>query len=188
MNDYICKTASVDEMEAKWNDEIKKHKSSNWKIWKAEAIERAKQGQSIVYYGILNGKIICEATAMLDKNTVQNYDRLVDDKTVYLCAFRTIEKYQGEGYFSKLFRFMIDNLKSKGYKKVTLGVEPNEIENLKIYQHLGFNEFIKSAQETYPDGTVIDVDYYSKIICSEFETIKELICARTNDCTQNLFE
>ena len=43
MNDYICKTASVDEMEAKWNYEIKKHKSSNWKIWKAEAIERAKQ-------------------------------------------------------------------------------------------------------------------------------------------------
>lgn len=162
MNDYICKIASVDEMEAKWNYEIKKHKSSNWKIWKAEAIERAKRGQSIAYYGILNGKIICEATAMLDKNTVQNYDRLVDDKTVYLCAFRTIEKYQNKRYFSRLFDFMICDLKGRGYEKVTLSVEPAEADNLKIYQHLGFNEFIKSAKETYPDGTVIDVNYYAK--------------------------
>lgn len=160
MKEYICKIATIDEMERKWNYEIKKNKSNNWKIWKAEATERAKNGQCIVYYGILNGKIICEATAMLDKTIVQNSDDLVDDRTVYLCAFRTIEQYQGKGYFSKLLKFMIDDLKSKGYEKVTLGVEPSETNNLKIYQHLGFNEFIKSAQETYPDGTVINVDYY----------------------------
>lgn len=160
MKNYICKIASVDEMEIKWNYEIKKHKSPNWKIWKVESIERVKNGQCIVYYGILNGKIICETTAMIDKNIVQNSDGLVDDKTVYLCAFRTVDKYQGKGYFSKLFNFMINDLKSKGYEKVTLGVEPTETKNLKIYKHLGFNEYIKFAQETYPDGTVIDVDYY----------------------------
>ncbi len=157
---YICKVATVDEMETKWNYEIKKHKNPNWKIWKAESIERVRNGQSMVYYGLYNGKIICEATAMLDKSVVQNSDDLVDDKTAYLCAFRTIEKYQRKGYFSKLFLFMKNDLKSKGYEKVTLGVEPNETENLKIYQHLGFNEFIKSAQETYPDGTIIAVEYY----------------------------
>lgn len=161
MKDYICKIATIDEMEAKWNYEIKKHKSSNWKIWKAEALERVTNGQSVTYYGILNGKIICETTAMLDESIVQNSDELVNKKTAYLCAFRTVEKYQGKGCFSKLFRFMINDLKSKGYEKVTLGVEPTETENLKIYQHLGFNKFIKSAKETYPDGTVIDVDYYA---------------------------
>ncbi|MDE6469558.1 MAG: GNAT family N-acetyltransferase [Eubacterium sp.] len=160
MRNFACKIASVDEMESKWNYEIKKNKGPNWKFWKAEAIERVRNGQSIAYYGILNDKIICETTAMLDKNIVQNSDGLVDDKMAYLCAFRTIEKYQGKGYFSKLFQFMIDDLKSRGYEKVTLGVEPTETENLKIYQHLGFNEFVKSAQETYPDGAVIDADYY----------------------------
>lgn len=160
MKDYICKIATIEEMETKWNYEIKKHKSHNWEIWKSESIERVKNGQSIAYYGILNGKIICETTAMLDKNIVQNSGGLVDGKTVYLCAFRTVEKYQGKGYFSKLFEFMINDLKCRGYEKVTLGVEPTETENLKIYQHLGFNEFIKTAQETYPDGTVIGVDYY----------------------------
>lgn len=160
MKEYICKMAAIDEMEVKWNYEIKKHKNSNWKIWKHESISRVKNGQSIVYYGVLNGEIICETTAMLDKSIVQNYEGLVDDKTVYLCAFRTVEKYQGKGYFSNLFDFMINDLKNRGYEKVTLGVEPAEIKNLEIYQHLGFDTFIKSAQEIYPDGTVIDVDYY----------------------------
>lgn len=160
MKDYICKIATIDEMETKWNYEIKKHKNPNWEIWKTESIERVKNGQSIAYYGILDGKIICEVTAMLDKCIVQNCDGLVDEKTAYLCAFRTIEKYQNRGYFSKLFDFMICDLKGRGYEKVTLGVEPIEADNLKIYKHLGFNEWIKSAQEIYPDGTVIDVDYY----------------------------
>lgn len=161
MKDYICKIATIDEMQTKWNYEIKKNKNPNWKIWKTQAIERVINRQSIAYYGILNGKIICEATAMLDKSAVQNCDGLVDKKTAYLCSFRTVEKYQGKGYFSKLFRFMINDLKSKGYEKVTLGVEPAELDNLKLYKHLGFNEWIKSAQETYPDGTVVAVDYYS---------------------------
>lgn len=159
---YICKIATVEEIKIKWNYEIKKHKSPNWKIWRAETIERVKGGQSIAYYGILDGKIICETTAMLDKSIVQNSDGLVDDKTAYLCAFRTNEKYRNKGYLSKLFSFMIDDLKRRGYEKVTLGVEPNETENLQIYKHLGFDKFIKSAQEIYPDDTIIDVDYYRK--------------------------
>lgn len=49
-----------------------------------------------------------------------------------------------------------------------------EIDNLKIYQHLGFDTFIKSAQEIYPDGTVIDVDYYGMDL-SRF--VGESLCA-----------
>lgn len=159
---YSCKIATVDELETKWDAQIKRQKSPNWKIWKREAVERVKNGQSIVYYGMLNGKPVCEATALFDKNAVQNSDGLVDAQTAYLCAFRTEKKYQGRGYFSELFRFMLSDLKNRGYARVTLGVEPTETENLKIYQHLGFHTFIKSARETYPDGTVIDVDYYAK--------------------------
>lgn len=148
-------------MEEKWNYEIKIHNSPNWIIWKAQAIDNAVKGKSIVYYGILNGKIICEATAMLDENIVQNSDGLVGKSTAYLCAFRTIEKFQCKGYFSRLFSFMLDDLKKRNITKVTLGVERGESNNLKIYNHLGFNEYLKSATESYPDGTVIDVDYYA---------------------------
>lgn len=163
MKEYVCKAASVDEMEAKWNYEIAHHKNNeNWIIWKNEATERFNNGQSVTYYGILNGKIISEATALFDNDIVQNSEGLVSESTAYLCAFRTVKKHQGKGYFSKLFKFMTDNLKSRGYTKVTLGVEPSDSKNLAIYKKYGFNEYIKSAQEKYPDGTVIDVDYYGK--------------------------
>lgn len=87
LKEYICKIATVDEMECKWNYEIKKHKSPNWKIWETESIERVKDGRCISYYGMLNGKIICEATAMLDKSIIQNCDGLVDEKFESINAF-----------------------------------------------------------------------------------------------------
>ena len=162
---YICKIATIDEMEEKWNYEIEHAKNKyNWKIWKESAIKRVKEGKSIAYYGILDGKIISEATASLDGEIVQNSEGLISEDTAYLNAFRTIEEYQGKGYFTSLFKFMLDDLKARGYKKVTLGVEPCEIKNIQIYFHYGFNEYVKSAYEEYPDGEKILVNYYAKTL------------------------
>ncbi len=161
---YLCKIASLEEMNRKWNYEIENHVDDreNWLIWKENFLENFKRGDIIPYYGILDGGIICEATAMLSPEIVQNSEDLVGESIVYLSAFRTVEEYQGKGYFSRLMRFMLDDLKKRGYRRATLGVEPTEEINKKIYAHYGFNEHIKSATETYPDGTVIDVDYYGK--------------------------
>ena len=163
-NRYECKIASVEEMNTKWDYEIA-HKGAdkdNWIIWKQSSMEHMLQGKSLPYYGILDGKIISEATAILDGSIAQNSAGLVDEKTAYLSAFRTIPEHQGKGYFSKLFKFMLKDLKNRGYEKVTLGVEPEEIENKEIYFHYGFTEHIKNGVEVYPDGTKIDVEYYGK--------------------------
>ena len=164
MNDYVCKIASVEEMNTKWDYEIAHagEDRDNWIIWKTSNIGHMSEGKSLPYYGILDGKIISEATAILDGSIAQNSEGLVDEKTAYLSAFRTIPKYQGRGYFSKLFAFMLSDLKSRGYEKVTLGVEPEETENKEIYFHYGFTEHIKNGVESYPDGTTIDVEYYGK--------------------------
>jgi len=164
MNNYVCKIATIDEMDKKWNYEIDRatDDKENWIIWKKENIKRFQKRQIIPYYGLLNDKIICECTAILDSSIVQNSDNLVNKETAYLSAFRTNKEYQGQGYFSILFKYMIADLKSRGYKKVTLGVEPNEEKNKAIYQKYGFIEHIKDSKETYPDGTIIDVEYYGK--------------------------
>lgn len=164
MDNYVCKIASLDEVIEKYNYEINNaiDDKNNWIIWKDKAIYRTKNKLSITYMGKLNEIIICECTAALDKSIVENSEDLVDSKTAYLFAFRTNEEYQSKGYFSKLFKFMIDDLKSRGYEKVTLGVEPKEKKNKSIYKKYGFTEHIKDAKEVYPDGTVVDVEYYSK--------------------------
>lgn len=160
---YICKIATLYEMNEKWDYEIDNASDkSNWIIWKKENISRFKNKYIIPYYGLLDGKIICEATAAINPSIVQNSENLVDGTTAYLMAFRTIKEYQNQGYFSKLYKFMIEDLKSKGYKKVTLGVEPEEEKNKKIYKKYGFTNLIKTSTEVYPDGTKIEVEYYSK--------------------------
>ena len=162
--EYVRKIASLEEMNTKWDYEIAHagEDKGNWIIWKKSSIEHMSEGKSLPYYGILDGQIISEATAIIDGAIAQNSDGLVDEKTAYLSAFRTIPEYQGKGYFSKLFRYMLEDLKSRGYEKVTLGVEPEEIQNQEIYFHYGFTEHIKNGVESYPDGTTIDVEYYGK--------------------------
>ena len=164
MSEYVCKIASLEEMNIKWDYEIvhADEDRENYIIWKKSSIEHMLEGKSLPYYGVLDGQIISEATAILDGSIAQNSDGLVDAKTAYLSAFRTIPEYQGKGYFSKLFRYMLEDLKSRGYEKVTLGVEPEETGNKEIYFHYGFTEHIKNGVEIYPDGTKIDVEYYGK--------------------------
>lgn len=166
MGKYSCQVATLDDIIKKYNYEIAHaiDDKNNWIIWKEKAIENYNKGLSITYIGLLDNKIICECTAAIDPSIVQNSIGLVDRKTAYLFAFRTNEEYQGQGYFSKLFKFMLDDLKLKGYEEVTLGVESGKEKNKTIYFKYGFTKHIKNAQEVYPDGTTIDVEYYSKKI------------------------
>lgn len=57
---------------------------------------------------------------------------------------------------------MMKDLKRKGYTKAVVGVEPEETLNREMYHHWGFTEYLCSDTETYPDGTVIHVDFFMK--------------------------
>ena len=176
MSEFICKIANLDELIKKWDYEISIHPSDeNWIIWKNKSIEGYKDNNQLCYIGVLDGEIITEATAMLSTDGIQNSDGLVNADTVYLCAFRTRKEYQGQGYFSKLYRYMENDLYNKGYRVLTLGVEPDDLKNKEIYFKYGFTHFIKSAFETYPNGEKISVDYYSKQIDNPFFEYKYLV-------------
>lgn len=119
VSEYICKIATIEEMEQNWNYLIEIHPNNNaWKIYKEEAIKNMKEKNTIVYYGILNGTIISEATAFISNTNDTN--ELVNENTSYVSAFRTRKEYQGKGYFSKLYNFMENDLKNKGYTKLAV--------------------------------------------------------------------
>ena len=160
---YTCKIASPGEMNRKWDYEIGQHPGEkNWIVWKDEAVKSFRSGRSVPYYGILDGTVICEATAVPFPGIPQESEGGKAEKSAELCAFRTIKAYRGKGYFSKLMDFMLKDLKQKGYAKVIVGVEPNEILNREIYRHWGFTQPVRTGTETYPDGTVINVEFYGK--------------------------
>ena len=162
---YTCRIPTEEEMNRKWDYEIRLHPGEkNWIVWKDEAIEGLRTGQSIPYYGFLDGEIICEATAVTDPDFGPGSEGVQKEHTVELCAFRTNREYRGKGYFSKLMDFMQQDLKQKGYTRAVVGVEPAEKRNREIYRHWGFTEHIFTGSETYPDGTVIDVEFYGKTL------------------------
>ena len=116
--------------------------------------------------GILNNEIITEATAIVSENDIdmQNKDSLVGEGKAYLTAFRTNKKFENQGYFSKLYKFMENDLKKRGFNSLTLGVEPCETRNIQIYLKWGFSKYIKTDYEYYPNGEKILVNYYEKVI------------------------
>ena len=78
---------------------------------------------------------------------IDDYDELFSDERCYLAAFRTNKEQEGNGYFSLLFDYLVDDLKSRGYNELCLGVSPKEVRNMEIYFHLGFRDYIKSTTQ-----------------------------------------
>ena len=152
MESFICKIATKDEIIKRWDNLIARHPGDDsWKGYKKRTLEYYENGTMIQYYGVLNDNIICECCAHIDKhcNYIKDVKDLISDDMAYLNAFRCDKEYEGKGYFSSLYNYMIDDLKNRGYKKASIGVEPCEIRNIQIYFHFGFTNYIKTAIDEY---------------------------------------
>ncbi len=167
MPNFTCKIAPLSDIEKRWDTLIKNHPdNSNWSIWKNSNITNNQNNYRISYYGYLDGLIITEATAIISPldTAISNSEKLISNDMAYLTGFRTDSKYQNKGYFSKLYKYMEEDLKNRGFTKLSLGVEPQEVKNMMIYFKYGFTNYIKTATETYPTGKTITVNYYYKEI------------------------
>lgn len=175
MNEYICKVATLEEIIKRCDYLIDIHPGNRlWANVKVNTINGFNNGSKIVYVGILNGEIISEATAYVKEEAfigdIQNTDELLSEDRAYLCGFRTNKEYENQGYFSKLYKFMEQDLKSRGYKELSLGVEAKEVRNVNIYKKFGFINLIKSVVEFEPInydseefvGSIVDF-YYKEI-------------------------
>ena len=64
LENYKCVIASRNQIIDKWDEEIKRHNDSEeWKIYKEQSLNN--MDTRIVYMGLLDGKIITEATAII---------------------------------------------------------------------------------------------------------------------------
>ncbi len=155
MEEFICRRATREDLLKRWDYLIDIHPGNNaWVLFRKYAIRNFDDGSAIPYYGFLNGEIICEATAIVKPSgfddDISEPDGLLTDTMAYLSAFRTDKVYEGKGYFSKLYKFVENDLKNMGYTELSLGVGPEDVRNIEIYFHLGFREYIKTTIEHDP--------------------------------------
>ena len=165
MDDFICKIATRDELNKRWEYLIKD--DNLFSKYKEFAFNNFDNNNSVTYIGLLNGEIICEATAYIKeaafKNDIDNPEGLLTDKMIYLAAFRTDKEFEGKGYFSKLYKYMETDLIKQGYTEFSLGVGPENVRNMEIYFHLGFTHYIKTVIQ-YENNEEDVIIFYKKII------------------------
>ena len=165
---YVCKIATREELEKRWEYLIKIHPGNNkWIEYRDLALKHFDDNSTISYIGILDDEIICEATAYIKESAfigdISDPSNLLSDKMSYLAAFRTNKEHEGKGYFSQLYKYMENDLKEKGYTELSLGVGPEDTRDIEIYFHLGFRDYIKTLIE-YEDNIEDVIIFYKKDI------------------------
>ena len=155
MENYICKIATLDEIIKRMDYLIEIHPNNNiWVVAKENAVRGYNEGSKLMYIGLLNDEIICEATAYINESAfvgdIKETANLLSDDRAYLSAFRTNKEHQGKGYFSELYKYMENDLKKRNYIELSLGVEPCEVKNMQIYFKYGFTNYIKTTIEYLP--------------------------------------
>lgn len=168
MDNFICKVASRKELLKRWDYLVEIHPGNNkWIEFKENALKHFDENNTISYLGFLNNEIICEITAYIKNSAfigdISEPSGLLSDSMAYLAAFRTNKEYEGKGYFSKLYRFVENDLKERGYTELSLGVGPKAVRNIEIYFHLGFREYIKTLIEQEQDQEDVILFYKKKI-------------------------
>jgi len=89
--------------------------------------------------------------------------------TAYLCAFRIINELRGKGLGTKLILKVLERLSDLGYLYATIGVEPVETANLRLYNKLGFTEKVKSI---FADPCNVDIDF-RPAPCAEYYLLRK---------------
>ncbi|MBB6444125.1 GNAT family N-acetyltransferase [Bacillus benzoevorans] len=67
--------------------------------------------------------------------------------TAYLYGFRIEELMRGKGLGTMLMDRVLHRLKALNFKYVTVGVELEHEENIRLYKRMGFTETIKTVTE-----------------------------------------
>ena len=174
MSNYVCKVANREELLKRWDYLVRIHPNNNsWVVFKENTIRNFDAYNIIVYYGLLDDNIICEMTVYIKPDAfigdIEDSEGLYSDTMAYLAAFRTDKEYEGNGYFSKLYKYVENDLIERGYTELSLGVGPEAVRNILIYFHLGYTEYIKTTVEHDPPKNEFDipkdeyVNFYKKV-------------------------
>ena len=115
----------------------------NEELWNRYKVQRLKQfdNKEIDIYVIEEGeKIIGELTVNYVSHDLKS--ETIPNIRVYFEAFRIDKKYQGKGLGQKLIEYTISDLKEKGFKEFTIGVEEDNEKAKHIYFKYGFTKAI----------------------------------------------
>lgn len=155
------KIADKDDLEKIWNMNIANHPGDErWVRWKDEYIGYNDTAMAKTFVVVIGSIPVGEGTLLISPECRATGGNLLlcDGKlTGNVNALRIIKKYEGQGHISALVKMMERYAQSMGMSRLTIGVGRDNIRNVSIYRHWGYDKLILSE---FDDGEW--VDYYVK--------------------------
>ena len=144
MIDY--RIASLEDLETIWDTvNIADHPGDDrWVKWKKLLIEDNLAGKCRTFVIVIDGKPVGEGTLLLSPDcfALAGLPQLADGTTTNINGLRIRKQYEGNGYISRLVKFMENWAHEQGYSTINIGVSACEARNLAIYLHWGYTEFL----------------------------------------------
>ena len=144
----LIRKATGEEMLSLWGYEDAESASCTAKFF----YRKITSGSAVFWTLDHGGRLIGELYAFLDlddKDFADGSDR------AYLCAFRVKAEHRGQGLGSRMMERAVADLKERGFRSATIGVGPDEPQNVRLYRRMGFTEKIKDC---YYDPCGFDED------------------------------
>lgn len=101
--------------------------------------DEIKSGNRMVFIYKINGEFIGEGALVFD---TCDSDYTIPNQRVYVSRMIVKKEYRNRGIGSEILSFLIDKAKSMGYSEMTIGVDKDNANALKLYRKFGFNEVL----------------------------------------------
>ena len=131
-----------------------------WVKYEKQRLKEFENNEIDVYVLEENERFIGEITVNYISHDLEN--ETIPNIRVYFEAYRIDKKYQGKGLGQKLMDYTINDLKQKGYKEFTIGVEEDNEKAKHIYFKYGFTKAID-----YGKGDEFDPTEYTLYLKKE---------------------
>ncbi len=128
--------------------------------------DRIRNNQAEFWTIEMDDRLVCELYAFFE---LDDKDFADGKTTAYLCAFRVAQALRGKGLGTKLVRKVLERLSDLGFSYATIGVEPGEIANVRLYDKLGFTEKVKTLSV---DPCDVDSEF-KPAPCAEYDLLRK---------------
>ena len=102
-------------------------------------LDEIKSGNRIVYIYKINGEFIGEGALVFDTG---DSDYTIPNKRVYVSRMIVKKEYRNRGIGGEILTFLIEKAKSMGFSEITIGVDKDNENALRLYQKYGFTEVL----------------------------------------------
>ena len=132
--------------------DIKDYKKCNniWNMKKCEFTEKFRQeietGNRVVYIYKIKGNFIGEIAYVFDMN---DNDYTIPNQRIYISRLIVKKEYRGQGIGGVLIDYILEQVKSMGYKEATIGVDKDNEAALHLYQKKGFTNILFDGEDEY---------------------------------------